>query len=158
MVVAYSGVRLIRTFALVDVPRLEDVALNGRVLLFTVVTSIVAGVLSGFLPAWQGAKTDALESTRSASSTVATPKSSRRLGWLLVSLEVGVSTICLIVAGLLVHSFVNVLGIDRGFSEERAVSVQLNLHPARARFVSVGPAVAIEIEKDAPFNVPAIKL
>jgi putative ABC transport system permease protein len=48
-----------------------------------------------------------------------------------VSLEVGLSTLCLMAGGLLLHSFVKVLGVDRGFSAERAASVQLSVTHAR---------------------------
>jgi putative ABC transport system permease protein len=105
------------------------VALSGRVLLFALVTSIGAGVLSGVRPAWQLANSP-LTSMKS-DSMVGTTTEAGRLGWLLVSFEVGLRTLCLVAGGLLLHSFVVVLGVDRGFSEERAVSVQLSVTHAR---------------------------
>jgi predicted permease len=141
VVVAYSAVRVIQTSPLVDVPRLDEIAIHGRVVLFTVATSMTAGVLSGLFPAWQLAKADLLESMRT-SPTVGTSTRVGRLRWLLVSLEVGVSTMCLVAGGLLLHSFVKVLGVDRGFHAEHVVSVPLNVTHPRYREVATRVALA----------------
>jgi putative ABC transport system permease protein len=139
---AYSAVRVIQTSPLLDVPRLDEVAVNGRMVLFTLVTSMTAGLVSGLAPAWQLAKTDLLESMKSRSPTVGPAKNAGRLRWLLVSLEVGMSTICLVAGGLLLHSFVKVLSVDPGFHAEQVASVPLNVTHARYREAAARVALA----------------
>ena len=50
---------------------------------------------------------------------------------MLVSVEVGLSAMCLIAGGLLLHSFVKLLRVDKGFGAERVVTVDLNLPASR---------------------------
>ena len=133
VVAAFWAVRLIQGSATLDIPRVDEVAVNGRVLLFTLVTSLAAGLLAGILPAWHLAKTDPLDSIRSSISAAGRTKARGVLRWLLVSLEVGVSTMCLVMGGLLLHSFVKVLRIDPGFTEQHAVVVPLNVAGDRYR-------------------------
>ena len=142
VIVAYSAVRVIQTSPLLDVPRLDGLVVNGRMVLFTLVTSMAAGLVSGLVPAWQLAKTDLLESMKSTSPTVGPAKNAGRLRWLLVSLEVGMSTMCLMAGGLLLHSFVKVLSVDAGFHAEHVVSVPLNVTHARYREAAARVALA----------------
>jgi hypothetical protein len=90
---------MIRLSAVANIPRLDEVALNGPVLLFALVTSVAAKLLAGFLPAWQLANANPLQSIGLTRSTPVANRSGR-VRWLLVSLEVGVSTICLVAAGI----------------------------------------------------------
>jgi hypothetical protein len=55
--VAFGAVGAIRSAAPVDLPRLDEVAVDGRVLLFTLVLVVAAGLVSGLLPAWRFAMT-----------------------------------------------------------------------------------------------------
>jgi predicted permease len=142
VMIAYSAVRVIQTSFLLDVPRLDELTVNGRMVLFTLVTSMAAGLVSGLVPAWQLAKTDPLESMKSTSPTVGPSKHAGRLRWLLVSLEVCMSTMCLVAGGLLLHSFVKVISVDPGFHAEDVVSVPLNLTHARYRHASARVALA----------------
>ncbi len=144
-VVAYAGVRLIQTFTFVDVPRLDEMTLDARVLLFTLLTSLLAGLASGALPAWHLSSADPLASTKSASATFDTAKRANRLRWFLVSLEMGTSTVCLVTSGLLLSSFVNVLGVDRGFKERQVVAIPLNVTHVRYREVAKRIALADQL-------------
>lgn len=129
--IAYVGLRLILRCAPVDLPRMDEVRLDARVLLFTLAISILAGLLFGLLPAWRFAKADPQDSMKSGSRNMTAAHSSARLRSLLVGIEVGLSVICLIAGGLLLHSFVKLLHVDTGFETQRIVTVDLSLPDTR---------------------------
>jgi predicted permease len=141
VVVAYAGLRLILARAPVDLPRLDEVHLDFRVLLFAIAISGVAGVLCGLLPAWRFARTQPLAIMKSGTRSTE-GRATGRLRSALIGVEVGLSTLCLIAAGLLLRSFVNLFEVDKGFATERVVTLNLNLpstrypdQPERIRFM-----------------------
>ena len=131
MAIAYAAIRLILARAPVDLPRMDEVHPDVRLLLFTVAISALAGVLFGILPAWRFARTDPQEAMRAGSRGNTAGRRSGGLRSLLVGLEVGLSAMCLIAGGLLLHSFVKLIRVDRGFEAERIVTVALNLPGSR---------------------------
>jgi len=131
MAIAYAAIRLILARAPVDLPRMDEVHPDVRLLLFTVAISALAGVVFGILPAWRFARTDPQEAMRAGSRGNTAGRRSGGLRSLLVGLEVGLSAMCLIAGGLLLHSFVKLIHVDRGFEAERIVTVALNLPGSR---------------------------
>jgi putative ABC transport system permease protein len=127
VLLAFGALRLILTSAPVDLPRLDEVHLDLRILLFTAAISIIAGLLFGILPAWRMARTDPQEAMKTAARGTTEGLSSGRLRALLVGLEVGLSTLCLMAGGLLLRSFVKLLDADKGFAVQRIVTVDLSL-------------------------------
>jgi len=128
---AYAALRLILARAPVDLPRLDEVHLDIRVLLFTAAISIFAGLLFGLLPAWRSARIDPQEAMQAGARGTTEGHGSGRLRALLVGLEVSLSALCLIAGGLLLRSFVKLLETDKGFVVERVVTVDLNLPDTR---------------------------
>jgi predicted permease len=129
--IAYSALRVILAHAPADLPRLEEVHLDVRVLLFTVAISVCAGLLCGLLPACRLARTDPQDAMKPGARGSTDGQGPPRLRSLLVGLEVGVSALCLIAGGLLLRSFVNLLRADKGFAVQRVVTVNLNLPDSR---------------------------
>ena len=110
-----------------DLPRLAEVRLDGSVLAFVGLLSFVAATLVGVVPAYRTARADPHDGLRGGSRTTTDGISGRRSRELLVTLEVGVSAVLLVTAGLLLNSFVRVMRIDRGFSSSRVAAVDLQL-------------------------------
>ena len=128
---AWAALPLILASAPIDLPRLDEVHLDARVLLFTLAISTFAGLLFGLLPAWRFARIDPQEAMKSAGRGSTEERGSGRLRSLLVALEVGLSTLCLIAGGLLLRSFANLLEADKGFTVRQVVTVDLNLPDVR---------------------------
>ena len=111
----------------VDLPRLDEVRLDARVLLFTAFVSGMAGLLSGLLPAWRFSRAEPQEALKSTVRGTTAGTGSARLRGLLVGAETALGAICLISGGLLLHSFVKLMSVDRGFAVQHLVTVDLSL-------------------------------
>jgi predicted permease len=131
VVIAYVAIRVIVASAPIDLPRLDEIHLDLRVLLFTMGISVLAGLLFGLLPAWRFATADPQEAMRSGARGATAGHGTGPLRSLLVTLEVGMSTTCLVAGGLLLHSFFKLLNVDRGFDTQRIVTVTVNLPGTR---------------------------
>lgn len=141
VLLAYVTLRLILSHAPIDLPRLDEIHLDTRVLLFTVAVSCFSGLLCGFLPAWRFARTRPIAAVKSGTRSTE-GRSAGRLRASLIAAEVALSTLCLVAGGLLLRSFVNLFEVDKGFAVERIVTVNLSLpetrypdHPERVRFM-----------------------
>ncbi len=130
--VAYAGLRLILARAPLDLPRLDEIHLDGRVLVFTVAISTFAGLICGIIPAWRFARSQPLLAMKSGSRTTE-GRSAGRLRTVLIGVEVGLSTLCLIAGGLLLRSLVNLFEVDKGFAAEKVLTVDLSLPETRYR-------------------------
>ncbi len=141
VLVAYVSLRLIVAHAPIDLPRLDEIRINTRVLLFTTAVSCLSGLLSGFLPAWRFARTRPIAVVKSGTRSTE-GRAAGRLRAFLIAVEVGLCTLCLVAGGLLLRSFVNLFEVDKGFTAERVVTVNLSLpdtrypdQPERVRFM-----------------------
>lgn len=109
------------------VPRFQNVGLNGWVLTFSLVLSIVTSVLFGLWPAWHSSRADiqlALKSGERGSSETAGAKRSRDL---LVVAEVALTLVLLSTAGLVLKSFANARNIGLGFDPHLLLSARVDL-------------------------------
>jgi putative ABC transport system permease protein len=132
IVMAWGTLRLLLALAPPDLPRLDEVRIDTAVLLFAVGAALATGVVIGVLPAWRSMRIDLQEAMKSGAGAAATGnRRGRRMQSMLVSLEVGLTAVCLIAAGLLFRSFVRVLNVDKGFESGRIVSVSLSLPERR---------------------------
>ena len=113
-----------------NIPRMGDVGIDWRVLGFTLVVSLVTGVVFGLVPALQSTnaalQTSLKEGGRSGSSGAR-----QRLRRALVVAEVGMAVILVTGAGLLIKSFSRLSRVDPGFNPARLVQVSLNLPASR---------------------------
>lgn len=115
----------------VDIPRLDEARLDLTALLVAVALTTIGGLLAALLPAWTAAHVDPADTLRDTVPTATGGRSSSRTWAWLVGGEVALATLLLVVGGLLLASFANVLGVDRGFSTTSVVAADVVLPGAR---------------------------
>ncbi len=121
------GVDLLMAIRPVNLPRLEEVSLDGRVLVFTAAVSILAGLLSGLAPALQISSAGTAESLKEGARAVAGGGLSRRLRQGLVVSQVALALVLLIAAGLMLRSFDGLQRVDPGFDSKDLLTMHLSL-------------------------------
>lgn len=127
---AFWLVRTIVAMAPADVPRIDEVNLDWRVLVFLLAIVIGDSMLFGVLPAWRSSQADPQEAMKFDSRTSSGHESIRlRAG--LVSAEVALCAVSLLVGGLLLQSFSQVLHVERGFDVEGIQTVSIGLPTTR---------------------------
>jgi predicted permease len=123
------GIRAATSLAPRDLPVLQRAAINGPVLAFTFAIALLTGLVFGLLPAMGTFRRDLSGELKEGGREFTAGVRAGRLHRVLVTVEVALSTALLAAAGLLLHSFVNVMNVDRGFAVERIVAVDLALPP-----------------------------
>ncbi|MDR3703329.1 MAG: ABC transporter permease [Candidatus Sulfopaludibacter sp.] len=129
--IAAVGIDLLKAYAPAGIPRLDEVALDGRVMAFAAALVAVTALLFGFLPAWRASRTDPQDTLRSATRGATASAGAMRLRNVLVATEVGLSAALLILAGMLVNSFVRLIRADKGFRAPTVLAVDIGLSGER---------------------------
>jgi predicted permease len=112
-----------------NIPRLDEVHMDARVLVFAVAVSMATGALFGILPAWRITRAQPMDVLKSAAASTSESRPTRRLREGLVGLEVGFTTALLILAGLLTASLTHLLHVNTGFVAENVLVARVELPP-----------------------------
>ena len=126
LAIAFAATRVLVAAQPADIPRVEDVGVNGAVLIFTFAIAIATSMVFGILPALQfsGARMQSAlcETTRGGASI-----GGQRMRSALVVAEIALAVVLLIGAGLLIRSFVQMTRVNPGFRAEQALSFRVVL-------------------------------
>ena len=123
---ALWGIDLLRSASADTLPSTAVIKVDGSVLLFTLLVSLLTGIVFGLAPAFSAAKTDLHDTLKEGGRSLTAGRS-----WLrntLVVTEVALSLVLLIGAGLLIKSFVRILDTDPGFKPQNLLTMQLSLN------------------------------
>ncbi|HEX7957554.1 MAG TPA: ABC transporter permease, partial [Pyrinomonadaceae bacterium] len=104
-----------------------DLGLDYRVLAFTLLVSVGAGLLFGLAPALQATRLDLVTSLKSEDALARAGSRRSRLRTAFVAAQVTLSVVLLVCAGLFIRSLQRAHGIDPGFRVERALTVPVDL-------------------------------
>lgn len=128
---ATEGVQWLVRAAPVELPRLDEVAVDAKALAFAGLLSLLTCAAFGILPALRIASSGPQETLKSAGPGTTETRRTRRLREALVGFEVAVCTVLLVVAGLLATSLTRLLGAERGFETERLLAADVDLPQQR---------------------------
>jgi putative ABC transport system permease protein len=114
VLLAWEGVQALVAMAPPFFPRLHEITLDGRVLLFSAAISIVTGVIFGAVPAARGSRVNFAESLKEQTRGGTSGGSRQRLRGALVMSQLALALVLLIGSGLLIRSFLKIQGTDLG--------------------------------------------
>jgi putative ABC transport system permease protein len=123
---AFGSLRLIRAFGPDNLPRLNEVSIDLRVLGWALTITLMAGILVGLAPAVTTMRRDLRSAGDEGGRSVSGGASSRRIRRALVAAEFALAIVLLVGAGLLVRSWGYVNRVDPGFNPERVVVMRIS--------------------------------
>jgi putative ABC transport system permease protein len=110
-----------------NIPRISNIQLDASVLIFTLLVSLVTGVVFGLVPAWQASHVDLNSSLKSGSRTGSAGEGKGRVRNALIMAEVALALVLLISAGLLIQSFARLGRVQPGLRTERLLTARVSL-------------------------------
>ena len=139
VLLASVGTKMLVALRPPNIPRLDDIGVDVRVLLFALVASSIVGVLFGLLPAVQATRLDVQSMLREGGrgNSVGGRQGARRT---LVIAEVAIALVLLVGAGLITRSFVQLMSVDPGYRVDHVLTVPIDL--PRARYPDASRVIA----------------
>ena len=127
---ATLGSRALVAMAAGQLPRTSEVGLDGTVLAFALIASLLTGVLFGLAPALRARGTDLQASLREAGRGLVSG-GGQRLRTGLVIAEVALAVVLIVGAGLMTRSFIQLLRVDLGFRPDKLLAVNFTINTTR---------------------------
>lgn len=127
VVLAIWGLDLLRSIGAQTVPRLAEVNLDMRVLLVTLGTAVVTGIVIGLIPALASGKPELTEALKEGGRGSTSGLRSNRLRNVLVIAEVALALVLLVGAGLLLKSFAHLQNVHPGFESKNVLTMEVAL-------------------------------
>ena len=127
LALAVWGVDALLALSPADLPRVDEVTIDLRVLAFTFIVAALTGVLFGLVPALKASRIDLTLSLKEGSRSVAGGGASQRLRSLIVVAEIALSLVLLVGAGLLMRSFVRLTRVDPGFDPHNVLTMKMTI-------------------------------
>jgi putative ABC transport system permease protein len=127
LLLAWWGSDLLRALAQDSIPRVGEIAPDNRVLGFTLLVSLLTGVVFGLAPALQASRPDLNETLKEGGKGGGSGSRSGRARNALIVIEVAMALVLLVGAGLLIKSFRRLQEVDPGFDPRNLLTMRLFL-------------------------------
>ena len=127
MLLALWGVNLLKAFIPENISQVKAITIDAYVLGFTLLVSLLTGLIFGLAPATQASNFNLNETLKEGGRDTAAGSRGKRLRSLLVIAEVAVSLVLLIGAGLLINSFLRLRSVDPGFRADNLLTMRIVL-------------------------------
>jgi putative ABC transport system permease protein len=124
------GLGLIKYYAADQLPRIDEVAINPNVMLFTLGLSVLTGVLFSLIPTLKASHPDVNEVLKSSSKSATSGRSLRFWRSSLVVSEIALSLILLVGAGLMIKSFAQLTNVPPGFDPSGVLTGRVGMTTA----------------------------
>jgi putative ABC transport system permease protein len=147
LLLAMWGIDLLQTLKPANLPRLSTVSIDVWVLCFTLLLSLVTGLVFGLVPALNASRLDVNEALKEGGRSATAGAARHRFSNLLVVSELAVALVLLVGAGLLIKGFWRLRAVEPGFSTDHLLTMRIELPEARYK----------EIPKQTQFRERALE-
>jgi predicted permease len=127
ILLAVVGIKLLAVISPVDLPRINETTLDNRVLIFTLLISLITGIVFGVAPAINLSHIELINNLKESDRGFVSNRKRNRIGKLLIISEVALAMILLIAAGLLLKSFLRVIDVAPGFDARNVLTMRVAL-------------------------------
>lgn len=131
LLVAGWAIRLLRAVLPDLIPRMKSMSIDSNVLIFTLLVSLLTGVVFGLVPAWKSGRQDLSAQLSSGAGRTTGSVSGQRTRSSLLAAEIALTLVLAITAGLLVKSFWKLITVPAGFQADHLLTLGLNLPESR---------------------------
>src|SRR5258708_1000614 len=115
LALAYGALRVLVATAPTGLPRINEIAINGPAVLFTLVISLFVSLLFGYVPAFKYAGVPQLTALRESGRSMSESRHRHRARSALVVFQVALALVLLVSAGLMIRTFRALIDVDPGF-------------------------------------------
>jgi predicted permease len=131
LLLAFWGTRALLALSPPNIPRLDAVGVDARVLAFTAGVALLTSLVFGLAPALQASASELQETLKEGGRGASAGVRRQRVRRALVVAEVALAMVLVVGAGLLIKSFARLMGIDAGVRRENVLTMELSLPPAK---------------------------
>jgi putative ABC transport system permease protein len=133
LLLAYWSIGILRSVFPGVIPRVSEVAVDGRVLIFTLLLSAITAALFGVAPAMSASRGNLFEPLKSGGRSPMTGPRAQRSRSVFVVAEIALAMILLVGASLLTRSLLSLMRVDTGFDPRNTLTAQVTLPQSRYR-------------------------
>jgi putative ABC transport system permease protein len=155
LLLALFGLRLLTALIPPDIPQISNISIDPSVLGFTILISLLTGLIFGLAPAIQWSSLSPNDTLKEGGRDAVAGRGNRIRGGLIVA-EVAISLVLLIGAGLLINSFLRLRHVDPGFRTNNLLTMRLFLPQLKYREPAQRAAFFTDINRRLE-NVPGVK-
>jgi putative ABC transport system permease protein len=131
VLVAMWGLKVLVRMAPHEIPRINEIKIDVQILAFSIAVSILSGIVAGILPALRVSRRQLVESLKEGGPGGSEGRGPRRTGQILASLEIALSMVLLVGAGLMIGSFLRLESVNLGFDPDRLLVFEIVLPPSK---------------------------
>jgi predicted permease len=136
VLLAVWGTSLLVSLKPENLPRLQEIGVDARVLGFTFGLSLLTGVIFGLLPAWPASRGGVNEALKEGGRSATAGSARQRLRSIFVVVQLAVALILLVGAGLLIKTFWQLRSIESGFNPDRLLTMRVELPETRYKGIA----------------------
>jgi putative ABC transport system permease protein len=127
VILAAWGIDLLVRLSPADLPRIAEIHMDGRVLAFTAILSVLTGLIFGLAPALQVTRSNLVDALKESASSTTAGVHRHRLRGSLVIVEMALALVLLVSAGLLIHSLIRLQDVNPGFNPRNVMASNVDL-------------------------------
>ncbi len=135
---AAGAIRVLRSLPITRIPNLQEITLDGRVLLFAIAMGVLTAIGFGLAPAIRVSIIRVHDTMKHSSGRITESRSQQRLRSSFVFIETAVAVLLVIQSGLLIRSYSKVSHINPGFEAHHVLTLHVSLPPLRYSYEHPG--------------------